>query len=58
MRKWWAHKGSNLGPLPCEGKAIPLDPSLLNGGGYAKLGFWLTDKEILQTLSVDRLAFD
>jgi hypothetical protein len=18
---WWAHKGSNLGPLPCEGNA-------------------------------------
>ena len=18
---WWAHKGSNLGPLPCEGRA-------------------------------------
>src|SRR5581483_7134921 len=22
--KWWAHKGSNLGPLPCEGNALPL----------------------------------
>src|SRR5581483_7735075 len=21
---WWAHKGSNLGPLPCEGNALPL----------------------------------
>jgi len=19
---WWAHKGSNLGPLPCEGKGV------------------------------------
>src|SRR5436305_5184415 len=35
--RWWAHKGSNLGPLPCEGNALPLsyapgifvrDPSL------------------------------
>ena len=23
-RIWWAHKGSNLGPLPCEGNALPL----------------------------------
>src|ERR1700722_11290655 len=23
-RRWWAHKGSNLGPLPCEGNALPL----------------------------------
>src|SRR5260221_14569160 len=23
-RFWWAHKGSNLGPLPCEGNALPL----------------------------------
>ena len=22
--RWWAHKGSNLGPLPCEGNALPL----------------------------------
>jgi hypothetical protein len=22
--EWWAHKGSNLGPLPCEGNALPL----------------------------------
>jgi hypothetical protein len=22
--QWWAHKGSNLGPLPCEGNALPL----------------------------------
>jgi hypothetical protein len=22
--KWWTHKGSNLGPLPCEGNALPL----------------------------------
>ena len=21
---WWTHKGSNLGPLPCEGNALPL----------------------------------
>src|ERR1700692_1113025 len=20
---WWTHKGSNLGPLPCEGNALP-----------------------------------
>ena len=24
VRGWWAHKGSNLGPLPCEGNALPL----------------------------------
>src|SRR5438552_9301422 len=23
-RQWWTHKGSNLGPLPCEGNALPL----------------------------------
>src|SRR6266436_3390218 len=23
-QKWWTHKGSNLGPLPCEGNALPL----------------------------------
>src|ERR1700758_5888512 len=23
-KAWWAHKGSNLGPLPCEGNALPL----------------------------------
>jgi hypothetical protein len=23
-RFWWTHKGSNLGPLPCEGNALPL----------------------------------
>jgi hypothetical protein len=22
--QWWTHKGSNLGPLPCEGNALPL----------------------------------
>src|SRR5262249_11897554 len=22
--RWWTHKGSNLGPLPCEGNALPL----------------------------------
>src|SRR5436305_1715157 len=22
--RWWAHKGSSLGPLPCEGYALPL----------------------------------
>src|SRR3984885_14732058 len=22
--EWWTHKGSNLGPLPCEGNALPL----------------------------------
>jgi len=21
--RWWTHKGSNLGPLPCEGNALP-----------------------------------
>jgi hypothetical protein len=24
MKFWWTHKGSNLGPLPCEGNALPL----------------------------------
>src|ERR1019366_235650 len=24
MSGWWAHTGSNLGPLPCEGNALPL----------------------------------
>ncbi len=23
-KQWWTHKGSNLGPLPCEGNALPL----------------------------------
>ena len=31
---WWAHKGSNLGPLPCEGNALPLSyaPGCPQGG--------------------------
>lgn len=31
---WWAHKGSNLGPLPCEGNALPLSyaPGMSSGG--------------------------
>jgi hypothetical protein len=30
---WWAHKGSNLGPLPCEGNALPLSyaPGIVHG---------------------------
>ncbi len=31
--QWWAHKGSNLGPLPCEGNALPLS--------YAPGSWWL-----------------
>jgi hypothetical protein len=34
---WWAHKGSNLGPLPCEGNALPLS--------YAP-GIWCMDKAV------------
>ena len=32
---WWAHKGSNLGPLPCEGNALPLSyaPGTIMQGG-------------------------
>lgn len=32
--EWWAHKGSNLGPLPCEGNALPLSyaPGMVAGG--------------------------
>src|ERR1700755_960096 len=29
---WWAHKGSNLGPLPCEGNALPLSYAPGNDG--------------------------
>jgi hypothetical protein len=29
---WWAHKGSNLGPLPCEGNALPLSYAPGNRG--------------------------
>jgi hypothetical protein len=29
--KWWTHKGSNLGPLPCEGNALPLSYASGNG---------------------------
>lgn len=31
--EWWAHKGSNLGPLPCEGNALPLSyaPGIVGG---------------------------
>src|SRR5436305_4707776 len=32
-KRWRAHKGSNLGPLPCEGNALPLS--------YAP-GIWCT----------------
>ena len=28
---WWTHKGSNLGPLPCEGNALPLSYAPGNG---------------------------
>ena len=28
---WWTHKGSNLGPLPCEGNALPLSYASGNG---------------------------
>jgi hypothetical protein len=36
---WWAHKGSNLGPLPCEGNALPLSyaPGRLVGGPEAAI---------------------
>src|SRR5258708_5834129 len=30
---WWAHKGSNLGPLPCEGNALPLSYAPGRHGG-------------------------
>jgi hypothetical protein len=32
---WWAHKGSNLGPLPCEGNALPLSyaPGIFHARG-------------------------
>ena len=29
--EWWTHKGSNLGPLPCEGNALPLSYASGNG---------------------------
>src|SRR3569623_1756725 len=28
---WWTHKGANLGPLQCEGNALPL--SFASGNG-------------------------
>jgi hypothetical protein len=45
---WWTHKGSNLGPLPCEGNALPLsyasgisvhDPTPEIGAGSAIASF-------------------
>ncbi len=33
---WWAHQGSNLGPLPCQGSALPLS--------YAPTRKWSTRK--------------
>lgn len=35
---WWAHKGSNLGPLPCEGNALPL--SYAPGTIMQAAGLW------------------
>jgi hypothetical protein len=37
---WWAHKGSNLGPLPCEGNALPLSyaPGILVTDSKAATG--------------------
>ena len=37
-KKWWAHKGSNLGPLPCEGNALPLSyaPGIFVQGSSAR----------------------
>src|SRR5262245_37097618 len=40
LSNWWTHKGSNLGPLPCEGNALPLSYAsgnflLLNQGPEA-----------------------
>jgi hypothetical protein len=31
MCLWWAHKGSNLGPLPCEGRACISEMPILQG---------------------------
>ncbi len=31
QEEWWTHKGSNLGPLPCEGNALPLSYASGNG---------------------------
>ena len=33
--EWWTHKGSNLGPLPCEGNALPLSYASGNGENQA-----------------------
>ena len=35
---WWTHKGSNLGPLPCEGNALPLSyaSGILSGATDAR----------------------
>src|ERR1700761_5236963 len=38
---WWAHKGSNLGPLPCEGNALPLS--------YAPGKRWVGQKRDLRS---------
>ena len=48
---WWAHKGSNLGPLPCEGNALPL--SSASGTGER---FWPSEPAIyeVQGLGVKR----
>lgn len=35
---WWAHEGSNLGPFPCEGNALPLS--------YAPV--WFTGTKIVE----------
>jgi hypothetical protein len=35
-REWWTHKGSNLGPLPCEGNALPLSYASGNGENYGR----------------------
>ena len=34
FREWWTHKGSNLGPLPCEGNALPLSYASGNSANY------------------------
>jgi hypothetical protein len=60
---WWAHKGSNLGPLPCEGNALPLSyaPGRLmrrqKGGIYEAGGGGVKRNTGLQPPRGNRAAF-
>ena len=37
---WWAHKGSNLGPIPCEGGALVSERLILQGFLYLRSTEW------------------